>query len=218
MTHTRVVGFLGIAACVVFWATSFVLGALRTSYSHSMNTISELGARGTPNATWWNVVGFIVPGVLLALVGGVIAHSIDRDQSGLRSLSGLLLVLSGLAIAGQGIIPADMTNGVADITSPYTRGHFISSLVAAAAWSIGVLLLTGPMKRSPEWRRLRVVSIVLVLLALVASFALRGTLPDGLAQRLGNAIFFTWFVLTSLKLIQLRGDGSTAVHTGAGAA
>jgi hypothetical membrane protein len=218
MTTTRVVGFLGIAACVLFWVTSFVLGGLRPSYSHSMNTISELGARGTPNATWWNVGGFIVPGLLLALAGGVIAHAIGRDQSRLRSLSSLLLVLSGLAIAGQGVIPADMTNGVADITSPYTRGHFISSLVAAAAWSIGVLLLTGPMKSSPEWHSLRIVSIVLVLLALVASFALRGTLPDGLAQRLGNAIFFTWFVLMSLKLVQRRRDGSSAVHTGAGAA
>jgi hypothetical membrane protein len=197
------VGFLGIAACVVFWAASFVLGALRPSYSHSLNTISELGARGTPNAIWWNVVGFIVPGLLLALTGGVIAQSIGREQSKLRSLAGLLLVLSGLAIAGQGVFPADMTNGVADITSPYTRGHFISSLVAAATWSIGVLLLTGLMKRSPDWRSLRVVSIVLVLLALVAAFALRGTLPDGLAQRLGNAIFFAWFVLTSLKLMQL---------------
>jgi hypothetical membrane protein len=197
------VGFLGIAACVVFWAASFVLGALRPSYSHSLNTISELGARGTPNAIWWNVVGFIVPGLLLALAGGVIAQSIGRGQSKLRSLAGLLLVLSGLAIAGQGVLPADMTNGVADITSQYTRGHFISSLVAAATWSIGVLLLTGLMKRSPDWRSLRVVSIVLVLLALVAAFALRGTLPDGLAQRLGNAIFFAWFVLTSLKLMQL---------------
>jgi hypothetical membrane protein len=210
-TNTRVVGFLGIAACVVFWAASFVLGALRPSYSHSLNTISELGARGTPNATLWNVLGFIVPGLLLALVGGVIAHSIGREKSLSRTLSGLLLVLSGLAIAGQGVIPAQMTNGVADVTSPYTRGHFVSSLVSGAAWAIGVLLLTGPMKRSPEWRGLRVVSIVLVLLALVASFALRGALPDGLAQRLGNAIFCTWFVLTSLKLIQLSRNGSGAV-------
>jgi len=96
------------------------------------------------------------------------------------TLSRLLLVLSGLAIAGQGVFPADMTNGVADITSPYTRGHF--------------------MKRSAQWRGLRLISIVLVLLALVASFALRGALPDGLAQRLGNAIFFLWFVLMSLRL------------------
>ena len=210
VTSTRVSGLLGIAACVEFWAASFVLGALRPSYSHSVNTISELGARGTPNATVWNIVGFMVPGVLLALVGGVIAHSIGRQKSGLGTLSSVLLVLSGLAIAGQGAIPAEMTNGVADITSPYTRGHFISSLVSAAAWVVGVLLLSGPMKKSPEWRGLRSISIVLVLLALVASIALRGVLPDGLAQRLGNAVFLTWFVLMSLKLMRLRDDRSAA--------
>ena len=218
MTNPRVSGFLGIAACVEFWGASFVLGALRPSYSHSVNTISELGARGTPNATMWNIVGFIVPGLLFALAGGAIALSIGREKSVLRTLSSVLLVLSGLAIAGQGAIPAVMTNGAADITSPYTRGHFISSLVSAAAWAIGVLLLGGPMKRSPEWRSFRIVSIVLVLLALVASVALRGALPDGLAQRLGNAVFSTWFVLTSLKLMRLRGNRSAVVHHGAGAA
>jgi hypothetical membrane protein len=198
---------------------SFVFGALRPSYSHSLNTISELGALGTPNATLWNIIGFIVPGLLLALAGGVIAHSISREQSLLRSLSRLLLVLSGLAIAGQGVIPAEMTNGVADITSPYTRGHFISSLISGAAWAIGALLLIGPMKRSPEWHDWYIVSIVLVSLTLVASFALRGVLPDGLAQRVGNAIFFMWFVLMSLKLMQLRANGSGTVRVGgAGAA
>jgi hypothetical membrane protein len=218
MTNTRVSGFLGIAACVEFWGASFVLGALRPSYSHSVNTISELGARGTPNAAVWNIVGFIVPGLLLALVGGAIAQSIGREKSVLRTLSTALLVLSGLAIAGQGVIPAEMTNGVADITSPYTRGHFISSLVSGAAWVIGVLLLIGPMKRSPEWRRWRIVSVVLVVLTLSASIVLRGALPDGLAQRLGNGVFFTWFVLTSLKLMRLGGDRSAVVHEGAGAA
>jgi len=219
MTNTRVAGFLGIAACVVFWMASFVFGALRPSYSHSLNTISELGTLGTPNATLWNIIGFIVPGLLLALAGGVIAHSISREQSLLRSLSRLLLVLSGLAIAGQGVIPAEMTNGVADITSPYTRGHFISSLISGAAWAIGALLLIGPMKRSPEWHDRYIVSIVLVSLTLVAPFALRGVLPDGLAQRVGNAIFLMWFVLMSLKLMQLRGNGSgTARVGGAGAA
>jgi len=208
MTKTNVAGFLGIAACVEFWGASFALGALRPSYSHLVNTISELGARGTPNATAWNIVGFIVPGLLLASAGGGIAQSIGREKTVLKTVSSVLLILSGLAIAGQGVIPAEMTNGVADITSPYTRGHFISSLISGAAWAIGVLLLSGAMKRSPEWRALRLISIGLVLLTLVASIALRGALPDGLAQRLGNALFFTWFVLASLKVIRLRSDRS----------
>jgi hypothetical protein len=59
------------------------------------------------------------------------------------------------------------------------------------------------MKRSPSWYGWHVVSIVVVVLTLGASLTLRGALPDGLAQRLGNAIFFVWFVLMSVKLIQL---------------
>jgi hypothetical protein len=101
-------------------------------------------------------------------------------------------------------MPAEMVDGVADVTSTSTRGHFISSLISGAAWAVGALLLVGPMKRNPNWQSLYVISVVLVALTLVASFALRGTLPDGLAQRIGNAFFSAWFILMSLKLTGLK--------------
>ena len=145
--NSRRIGFLGISAWVLFWATSVVLGAFRPSYSHVANTISELGAVGTPYATTWNVLGFIIPGLLLAIVGAVIARAANTTPSLLRTLCAVLLVLSGLAIVGQGVMPAEMANGVADVTSASTRGHFISSLVSGAAWAVGALLLVGPMRR-----------------------------------------------------------------------
>lgn len=210
--NSRRVGFLGVGAWVLFWAASVVLGAFRPSYSHVANTISELGAVGTPYATAWNVSGFMVPGVLLAIVGGVIARAANTTPSPLRMLATVLLVLSGLAIAGQGAMPAEMVNGVADVTSASTRGHFISSLVSGAAWAVGALLLVGPMKRNPNWRDLHIVSVVLVVLTLVAAFALRGTLPDGLAQRIGNAFFCIWFVVMSLRLIRLAPQIAEGKH------
>ena len=179
------------------------LAAFRPSYSHVVNTISELGAVGAPHATAWNVIGFIIPGVLLAVVGAAIARTANTDSSLSRTLATVLLALSGLAVAGQGIIPAEMVNGVADITSTSTRGHFISSLISGAAWAVGALLLVGPMKRNPNWQGLHIVSVVLVVLTLFAALTLRGTLPDGLAQRIGNAFFCAWFVVMSLKLIRL---------------
>jgi hypothetical membrane protein len=202
--NRRGVGSLGLAAWVMFWAASVVLAALRPSYSHVVNTTSELGAVGTPHATTWNVLGFIIPGTLLAIVGATISRAVNVEPSASRILATVLLVLSGLAIAGQGVFPAEMTNGVADVTSASTRAHLISSLVSGAAWAIGALLLVGPLRRNPRWQRLSFVGLALVVLALVASFALRGALPDGLAQRVGNAFFCTWFVLMSLKLISLE--------------
>jgi hypothetical membrane protein len=211
--HRRQIGFLGIGAWILFWTASLVLGAFRPSYSHVVNTISELGAVGTPHSTAWNVLGFIIPGVLLAIVGATIARAANVERSLSRTLATVLLTLSGLAVAGQGLMPAEMVNGVADVTSASTRGHFISSLISGAAWAIGALLLVAPMKRNPPWQGLHMVSVVLVVLALIASFALRGALPDGLAQRIGNALFCSWFILMSLKLVRLPPQGAEAKHS-----
>jgi hypothetical membrane protein len=200
----RRIGFLGVVAWAWFWAATAVFGALRPSYSHIANTISELGAVGTPHATAWNVLGFILPGLLFAIAGAAIARAANPQPSSSRTFATILLVLSGLAVAGQGAMPAEMVNGVADVASNSTRGHFVSSLISAAAWAVGALWLAGPMKKDPNWRGLHIVGIALVVLALVAAFALRGTLPDGLAQRIGNAFFCVWYVLMSLKLMRLE--------------
>ena len=199
----RRIGFLGVAAWAWFWAATAVFGALRPSYSHIANTISELGAVGTPHATAWNVLGFILPGLLFAIVGAAIARAANPQPSLSRTFATILLVLSGLAVAGEGVMPAEMVNGVADAASSSTRGHFISSLISAAAWAVGALLLAGPMRRSANWRGLQIIGVALVVVALVSAFALRGILPDGLAQRIGNAFFCVWYVLMSLKLVRL---------------
>jgi hypothetical protein len=73
----------------------------------------------------------------------------------------------------------------------------------------------GPMKRNPKWKSLYLVGLVLVVLTVVASFALRGILPDGLAQRVGNAFFCAWFVLMSLKLISLEPQSEAEHSVGA---
>jgi hypothetical membrane protein len=214
--NRRLVGFLGIGAWILFWAASVVLAAFRPSYSHVVHTISELGAVGTPHATVWNVVGFIIPGVLLALTGATIARAANPEPSPSRTLATVLLVLCGLAVAGQGVMPAEMTNGIADITSASTRGHFISSLISGAAWAVGALLLIGPMRRNPNWQSLYIVSAALVALTLISSFALRGALPDGLAQRVGNAFFCVWFIVMSLKLVRLEAQLAEANSEGGG--
>ena len=135
--RSRPTGYFGLGACIWFWLASFVFGALRSGYSHAVNTISELGALGTPHAWLWNLLGFIVTGLLLAVVGNAIPRFVARERSVLVLLSRLMLILAGLAIAGQGLIPAAMSGGVADVSSPYTQGHFVSSLISAGAWILG---------------------------------------------------------------------------------
>lgn len=201
--NNKNIGILGIGSVAFFWIASLVFGALRPPYSHINNTISELGAAGTPYAGLWNLIGFGLFGVLLAIVGAYIARESHGTSSVSRMVATALLAISGLAVAGQGFFPAEMANGVADVTSASTRAHFVSSLVSGAAWIIGALMLVRPMSRNPSWKGLHIVSVVLVGLVIVASF-LRGTLPDGLAQRIGNAFFCFWFVVMSFRLVSLN--------------
>ena len=202
----RIAGFLGIGAFVVFWLASFILGAIRPDYSHVVNTISELGAIGTPNAILWNIIGFIVPGIFLAIAGGVIAKSVSLGKSKVITLACVLLVLAGLAVAGQGIFPAEMKDGIANTASSSTRGHFLFSLLSGAAWALGALMLVRPMKRSPHWHGWHIVSATLVVLTVIISLSLRSVMPDGLAQRTGDVFFFAWFLIMSVKLLKLESD------------
>ncbi len=203
--NRRIAGILGVAGCVVFWAGLLILGSLRESYSQAVNNISELGAIGTPNAAVWNVIGFIIPGLCLAVVGRAIAGTIDTKQGRSGRVAGWLLPLFGAGVAGQGLFPALMANGVPVIMSWHTRTHLIISLISGVSWLIGVLLLITPMRLNPKWGRWYLINIAAVLLAILGSFGRGSGLPDGLVQRVVDAIVFAWFVIVSIKLIQASG-------------
>jgi hypothetical protein len=98
-----------------------------------------------------------------------------------------------------------MANGVPVITSWRTRTHLIISLISGFSWLIGVLLLITPMRRNPKWGRWYLINIAAVLLAILGSFGRGSGLPDGLVQRVVDAIVFAWFVIVSIRLIQASG-------------
>jgi hypothetical membrane protein len=200
---------MGIAAAILSWGGMLVFGAMRPAYSHSVNAVSELGAMGTPNALAWNIIGFIIPGLLLAIAGGAIALSVHAERR--RPLAFWLLILSGLGFAGTGVSPAEIEDGIALVSSPFTRGHFIASLIHGLAWLLAVALLLLPMRRNPHWRSLALPSVGLALLTLAASIFLRGTVSDAIVQRVAGGLYFLWIVTMSVRLITLgptRAGGS----------
>jgi len=135
-------------------------------------------------------------------VGRAIADTIDTKQGRSGRVAAWLLPLFGLGVSGQGLFPALVVNGIPVITSWHTRTHLIISLISGFAWLIGVLLLIAPMKRNPEWARWSLINIAAVVLTIVGAFGRGGSLPDGLVQRVVDAIVFAWFVVMSIKLIR----------------
>ena len=194
----KLVSRAGVLANVIFWGALFAFAALYPGYTHSHKAISELGAFGAPNALAWNLVGFIIPGILLALCGSAIAIRVDGQRTALY----WLLILSGLGFSGAGIFPAEMRDGSPAMDSAWTMGHIIMSFVSGIPWIIASAILVQHVKRSPKWQRFTRICLILTLLAiasLVTNIAGRG-LPllaenPGLVQRIAFAFYFAWFLI-----------------------
>lgn len=213
--NDRSAGLAGVTAVALFWSALPVFGALHPDYSHFTKAISELGALGAPHALAWNLIGFIIPGFLLARCGAGLAFAID----GRRSALWWLLVLSGLGFVGAGVIPTEMRNGSPYMQSPLTVCHITMAFVSGIPWSIASLLVVRRIRQNSHWHRLKRASLALAVLG-IAAYALNlfaRTLPffdqrPGLAQRLFFAVYFGWFLIFALHL--LRPASSTRHKTG----
>lgn len=193
-----------IAAVVFFWPALFAFAALYPGYSHYTRAISGLGAFGAPHALAWNLVGFVVPGLLLAASGARIALAVD----GRRTLAFWLLVVSGLGFAGTGVFPAEMWNGIPLMRSPWTAAHILMISVSGLPWLVAAFVLVRGVKRNTQWQHFKKIILILALLALV-SFSLNifaDSIPiladaNGLAQRIAFAGYFGWFVVAEALFV-----------------
>src|SRR5262245_48483604 len=95
------VAFAGPLATIWLLGGSLVLGAQREGYSPLRDPISLLGAQGAPNPAVWNLGGFGVAVVLLALYAIAV-----RAEFG-AGLLFVLVVMQALAIAGVAAVPCD---------------------------------------------------------------------------------------------------------------
>lgn len=64
LTETNI-GVFGLSAVLVFMLALLIFGFLNPGFSFLNDFISQLGAKGEPNALWFNLIGFTTVGVLL---------------------------------------------------------------------------------------------------------------------------------------------------------
>ena len=182
-------------AVLLFFGALFLFGSQYPGYSHHTRAVSELGAFGAPHAWAWNVFGFIIPGVFLAICGASTALTIDGRRTRLL----WLLVISGLAFAGTGVFPAEMHNGTPFMQSPWTSGHIVMLLISGVAWVVGSVVLVRHVRRSMQRRSLKRFSLLLCVMAF-AGLAINVFSPaipalensPGLVQRIAFAVYFAW--------------------------
>ena len=183
----------GILANVFFWCAVVGFAAVRPDYSHLTKAISELGTIGAPRMWAFNVIGYVLPGLLVTGFGWVLGRR--HGSTGLA----LLLAMAGLGLVVAGIFPGDLD----DFRRPTTQLHLAGSLLGLS-WVPAMPWLAVKTRRS--WPALATVSAGAFALFLLV-FGLYAVIPraPGLVQRTTFGVWLGWYVAVAFLLLRRTG-------------
>lgn len=200
MMSPRKIGLLAMTLPVWFLAVYLVMSAMRPDYLHADQAISELGSLDAPNLWAWNVLGYILPGLAIALLG----FGLQREFAlhGVRAVvPAFALVAAGLLMTLSGVFPADMS----DFGSATTRLHTVGSFGCYAAFLVAGFWWPSRFRKVPAWRWVAAPSLVLVVLSIVTGL-LRFAGMASIGQRITFVCFFAWVALVGWALWRAAGD------------
>ena len=171
-------------------------------YAHRLHPLGLRGAIGMPWAFAFNLFAFVLPGVLLLWAGQRLRDALG-DAGWLARIGSVLVQLSALAFAAQGVLPPDA--GDSDATA--SRLHALAWMLWWIAFVPGVLLLAVGARRGIGFSLACLLAGLLV--PLLAVFAPVGSWV-GLAQRLAFATWFGWWLVASRASASAQGSSTTA--------
>ena len=158
-------------------------------YSHRVHPVALRGTAGLPWAFGFNLLAFVLPGVLLAWAGQRLRG--DLGYASWQARIGLVLVLlSALAFAAQGLLPLDPN----DADSNASRLHVLAWMLWWIAFVPGAWLYAAGARRGAGFALASIALGALVpLLAVVAPIGQW----VGWAQRLAFGLWFGWWIVAA---------------------
>ena len=193
---------LSAAALALFAGALLAARSGLPEYAHRLHPVGLRGAIGMPWAFAFNLFAFVLPGVLLLWAGQRLRDALG-DAGWLARIGSVLVQLSALAFAAQGVLPPDA--GDSDATA--SRLHALAWMLWWIAFVPGVLLLAVGARRGIGFSLACLLAGLLV--PLLAVFAPVGSWV-GLAQRLAFATWFGWWLVASRASASARGSSTTA--------
>ena len=196
-------------AAALFAASVLGFGAMFPSFSQAAHPVAALGASGVPHAFAFNLLAFVVPGVLAAFVAQALRMRMTDARFAAR-LGVQAMTLAALAYAALGLLPLDST----DLLSAASRVHAAVWTLWWIAFVVGAVLLGVGMRGTGHASRSWAVTasaIVTLVFAIVAP----GLVPVGTSQRIA---FAAWFLATWLIAPPSRGAASAPGSSSTGRA
>ena len=186
------IGILGLLSILIFIASLLIFGFSNSDFSFLNDFVSKLGAKGEPNALWFNLFGFFTVGILL-FVFGVTYGNLLNDK-----LLSVLLSLYGLGFAFTAI-PIDMELP----RIPMSKAHIVSICLGLAFWLLGLSRLGYNRQLGKGIRNRANFTAAVLVLSIIGSVLGLWSIP--VTHRLIFGIVFGWIAITSFELILRKG-------------
>lgn len=187
----RAVRFSGIAAAVLFAAAVSGFGLALDGYVHMQYPVALLGANGFPRALAFNMLAFVLPGMLAGVTALELRRRLPRDAGWSLRIGAQLVFLSALAFIAMGLFPLDPQ----DLESDASRLHGTAWMLWSVAFIPGAVLLGAGLLSQPAWSRFAWASLIAAAGLLIAGFVLTDFMPAGAAQRIAFGLWFAWLAL-----------------------
>ena len=182
-----------IAAMVLFVAAVAGFGAALEGYSQARHPVGLLGASGVPHALAFNVLGFVLPGLLAAFVAWRLRVSMGDNAPWVARIGAWMALLSAIAFVAQGLLPLDP----GDLESDASRAH-------ATAWTLwwvallpATLLLALGLRGESESRARVLASVVAAVVVVALAMLPLDLLAPAFAQRVVFATWLAWTVVAA---------------------
>lgn len=193
--HVRWWRWCGPLAALVWLVAVLGFGAALPGYSQLVHPVALLGAEGIPNAQLFNLLGFVLPGALCAMVALGLRLRLPVKAGWPQRIGAQLMFLSALGLVAMGLF---------QLEPQQLRGT--STQLHATAWGLwwatslaSALLLAVGLRGQQDWRGLIVGGPVLALLVVAFALVLPAVLSDGLSQRISVLIWFGWCALAGIS-------------------
>lgn len=189
----------GLLAPILFWITYFTLSATRPEYHFTTKAVSELGSIDAPHKWVWNGLGYILPGVLIAVYAVGLYKSITQGQGNKWPVIGI--ALSGLFMSLSGIFPGDFDNR----QSATMLWHTAGSIGSFIFFLVGAFTFPGQMKELVYWKKAVRPTLLFTWLAVV--FGVWGFVfphMPAVGQRLIFFFYFLWIFYTAMRMYRER--------------
>lgn len=194
----RGVRFAGIIGAVLFAAAVAGFGGALDGYLQSQHPVALLGAKGFPHALAFNLLAFVVPGMLAGVGAMTLRRRLPADAGWAARIGAQLVFLSALAFIAMGLLPLDAN----DLESDASRLHGTVWMLWTVAFVPGAIMLAAGLFARPAATRFAWISLVAAVGLLLAGFVFTGFMPAGLAQRIAFGLWFAWMVIASMANLE----------------